>query len=322
MMISTLRDFTESVLGAAGSAVHEAAAVADVLVWCDSVERHNQGVWRLPILCERLERGLFETPCDLQLSMKTKTVGLMDGGAGQGHYVARQAMEEVIAIAQSEGIAALAVSNSNFFGAAGFYAAMAAQADLIGIAMSNSFPKVRAFNGEQAVLGTNPLAFACPAQAGRPLILDMATSAQAGSTVRKQQEAKKNSTSHPVIEPWGSAKGYGLALMVEILSGVLSGAGFSHQVKSMYHDFQSSGSNGHFFLAIDIDKLMPRAEFAERMGTLLEYLRTSSDTGKVKYPGETRWDILEQTQANGVELDEQTRTALEKLAKRYGVASL
>lgn len=322
MTAGDLRQFSQAVLVAAGSDSREAAAVADVLIWCDSVGRPNQGVWRLPILCERLSQGLFETPCKLRVEMKTRSLGTADGGAGQGHFVARKAMEEVIGIAQAEGIGALTVKNSNFFGAGGYYATMAAQEDLIGVALSNSFPKVCAFNGRRPVLGTNPLAFACPAREGQPLILDMATSAVAGSSLRKQQELGASTLRGEgvePIEPWGEAKGYGLALLVEILSGVLSGGGFSHQVKSMYENFEESGNNGHFFLAVDINKLMPLSAFRARMLMLIGCLTSSGDAGQVQYPGENRWQALKQTEDLGIHLDAETRAALRKLADRYGL---
>lgn len=322
MRTEDLRQFSHSVLVAAGSDAEEAAVVADALVWSDSVGRHNQGVWRLPILCERLTHGLFETPCRFRVEMKTQSLGTADGGAGQGHYVASKAMEQVIATAKAEGIGALAVRNSNFFGAGGYYAAMAARENLIGIALSNSFPKVRAFNGDSPVLGTNPLAFACPARDARPLILDMATSALAGSTLRKQEEVGSESSAQgaAAIDTWGGSKGYGLALLVEVLAGVLSGAGFSHQVKSMYHDFQESGNNGHFFLAIDIEAIMPLTVFRERMLTLIEYLAASAGAGQVKYPGENRWDALRQSTSLGIQLDQSTQSALRELADKYGVS--
>ncbi|MEX1034147.1 MAG: Ldh family oxidoreductase [Cellvibrionaceae bacterium] len=323
MKAEALRQFSRSVLVAAGSDPAEATVVADVLVWCDEVGRPNQGVWRLPVLCERLQRGLFESPCHPHMELKTVSLATLDGRAGQGHYVAYQAMNNAIALAKAEGIAAIVVRNSNFFGAGGYYASMAAQTGLIGIALSNSFPKVRAFNGEHPVLGTNPLAFACPAREGEPLVLDMATSALAGSTVRKQRECDSPAKSEAAaLEPLGGSKGYGLALLVEIMSGVLSGGGFSHQVKSMYENFHEPGNNGHFFLALDIEKLMPLTVFRERMLTLMDWLAASGATGEVKYPGQNRWEILKQTQTAGVQLDDTTQAALRELARKYQIASL
>jgi ureidoglycolate dehydrogenase (NAD+) len=314
-----LQAFSRKLLEAAGSDAREAAVVAEILVWCDSVGRPNQGVWRLPILCERLSRGLFESPCRLQTEMKSKAIAIIDGGAGQGHFVAFRAMEQAIQLASDQGIAAVAVKNSNFYGAGGYYAAMAAQQNMIGLAVSNSFPKVRAAAGSRPVLGTNPLAFACPAREGEPLVLDMATSELAGSTVRRQQEAAVGNPAPGVLDPLGGHKGFGLALLVEILSGVLSGAGFSHQVKSMYNDFEHSGDNGHFFLAIDIETLMPLAAFRDRMSTLMGWLAASGEPGEVRYPGQNRWEALRKTSAEGIELDKATRMKLNELGERFGV---
>ncbi|MCW8194883.1 Ldh family oxidoreductase [Proteobacteria bacterium 005FR1] len=317
-----LEAFSRRVLQAAGSDPEEAAVVAQVLVWCDSVGRPNQGVWRLPILCDRLSRGLLKSPCQLQTQMKAACLGSMDGGAGQGHYVAYRAMHKAIELARTEGLAAILVNNSNFYGAGGYYAAMAARENMIGIALSNSFPKVRAAGGRGAVLGTNPLAFACPAADEPALVLDMATSELAGSTVRKRQEVSGDSAAPSVLDPLGGHKGFGLALMVEVLAGVLSGAGFSHRVKSMYNDFENKGDNGHFFMAIDIERLMPLADFHERMGALIELLRASGDAGQVRYPGESRWEALKKTDREGIAMDESTREKLGVLAARLGVPNL
>lgn len=318
----TLQTFSQGLLEAAGSDTEEAAVVADILTWCDSVGRPNQGVWRLPILCDRLARGLYESPCQLRTEMRSKTLEVVDGGAGQGHFVAFRAMQKTIALARAQGIAAVAVRNSNFYGAGGYYAAMAAQQGMIGLALSNSFPKVRAAGGSLPVLGTNPLAFACPARDEEPLVLDMATSELAGSTLRRRQETTGGGQESAVLDPLGGHKGFGLALMVEILSGVLSGAGISHQVRSMYTDLTEAGNNGHFFLAINIEALMPLTTFRERMAAMVEWLRASGDPAEVRYPGEHRWRALRKTRAQGLALDGATRSKLNELANRFGVPPL
>ncbi|MGQ9426626.1 Ldh family oxidoreductase [Gilvimarinus sp. DZF01] len=311
-----LHMFSKDLLCSAGSDCSEAEIVSEVLVWCDRVGRPNQGVWRLPVLCDRLERGLYETPCKPVIEMRGPSLALLDGRAGQGHFVAAKAMEHAIAIARHGGIGAVLVRNSNFFGAGAYYVNMAATAGMVGVALSNSFPKVHAYRGEQPVLGTNPLAFGCPAEEGRPLILDMATSAQAGSTVRRQQE-ESGRREPALIEPLGGAKGYGLGLMVEVLSGLLTGAGFSRQVNSMYENFQSPGNNGHFFLALDIESIMPLAQFGERMRTMVDWLRESGPHEAVKYPGEHRWEALRRSDEEGVHLDLRTRDVLTTLHARF-----
>jgi LDH2 family malate/lactate/ureidoglycolate dehydrogenase len=122
--------------------------------------------------------------------------------------------------------------------------------------------------------------------------------------------------------PFGGAKGFGLGLMVEILSGVLTGSGFSHTVYSMYKDFERSGDNGHWFLALDIATFMPLQNYYERMETLVNWVKASGEGFEgmnVILPGENRWRAFEQTQTQGLRLDPHTQEALEQLSRQYAV---
>ena len=122
--------------------------------------------------------------------------------------------------------------------------------------------------------------------------------------------------------PFGGAKGFGLALMVEVLSGVVTGAGIGHGVKSMYKNFKESGENGHAFGAVDIERLMPLEEYFDRMEALVSLVRGSAvgvAGRRVLIPGEQRWDAYERSQREGVALDAATRTALAELARERGI---
>jgi ureidoglycolate dehydrogenase (NAD+) len=337
----SLRRFTREVASACGADNQQADSLADVLVWCDQVGRSTQGVWRLPLLARRISLGLIKCPCTPKFSRRAAALDLLDGDAGLGHHIGRLAMNRAVEIAMAEGVGAVAVRNSNFFGAAAYYVQIAAERNMIGITMSNSFPKVAAFGGIMPVLGTNPIAFAAPRPDGRNILVDMATSAMAGSTVRKivEQEVGRLSENVAVdgqgnpltvpegvqegsLLPFGGPKGFGLALMVEILSGVITGGGFSHGVKSMYKNFSESGDNGHFMLAIDISRLMPIAEYHARIEQLIAWVKASADgsTGRdVLIPGEVRWGAYEESLKSGITLDHQTKCALAQLADQYGV---
>jgi len=221
-------------------------------------------------------------------------------------------MIHAIDFARSEGVGMVLVRHSNHLGAAGYYVQRAAEAGMLAIALSNSFPKVRAHGGEAAVLGTNPLAFACPALEGAPVIVDMATSEQAGSTLRRQAE-KTPGVQAPasILAPFGGAKGYAVGLIVEILSGVFTGAGVSHQVGSMYKNFEQPGNNGHFFLVIDIARFMPLETFVSRMALLIEWLRQSGEG--VLYPGEQRAASLRTSRQAGIQVDDDVWSNLQAL---------
>lgn len=336
-----LEHFSKEVLMASGADREEAEIVAKILVWCDFIGRDNQGVWRLPILSQRIAKGLVRTPCHYKLEKNSSSAVLINGRQGLGHYLAYKGMEQAIQIARETGIAFAGIRDSNFFGAGAYYIEQAASAGMIGIAASNSFPKVAAYQGVTSVLGTNPFAFSAPRENGHNLLLDMATSASAGSTIRKHIEKDEElpkgiavdsagkdirdplKVEQGTILPFGGAKGYGMSLMVEILSGIITGAGFSHGVNSMYKNFEESGNNGHFFIAIDISKLMPLETYYTRMESFISLLRSSgpddqsSNRNGVLLPGELRWETYEKNKKQGLVINAETSAELKKLADRY-----
>jgi LDH2 family malate/lactate/ureidoglycolate dehydrogenase len=248
------------------------------------------------------------------------------------------AMERAIALAQGSGIGFVGVRNSNFFGAGAYYVNQAASTGMIGVATSNSVPHVAAFGGRAPVLGTNPFAFGAPRSDGRNVLLDMSTSGSAGSMILKAIERNEplpegvaiDGEGRPITDPskveqgallpFGGAKGYGLAVMVEILSGVLTGAGIADGVKSMFKNFQEGGNNGHFFVAVDIGRLMPLSLWYERLDYLINALKASgAGDDEVRYPGESRWEAYADNVKNGIGLDAPTLKALTSLGKEYRI---
>jgi LDH2 family malate/lactate/ureidoglycolate dehydrogenase len=328
--LDRLTAFAEEMLAAAGADREQAAAVAEVLVWSDSVGRSNQGVWRLPILCKRLSAGLFRCPCRPRIDDRAPALALMDGDNGIGHFVGRVAADLAIERAARHGVAAVGVSDSNFLGALGYYVHRISERGMLALLFNNSFPKVAPHGGTKPVLGTNPLAFAAPLRDGKDIVVDLATAASAGSDITKAAELGQDLPVGIAIDrdgksildpskvnagallPLGGAKGYALGLVVEILAGVASGAGIAHGVRSMYGDMVNPGNSGHFFVAIDVATLMPLDVYYGRMEVLVEALRECEG---VMLPGEARWQARAAAEATGgVELDGQTTAALGKLA--------
>jgi LDH2 family malate/lactate/ureidoglycolate dehydrogenase len=260
------------VFEAHGVGAAQADTVAKNLIWCDSVGRRNFGVERLPIFVKRLKAGVIKGDARPRFLAPE----LLDADMGFGHYAAELAMARAIELAASRGIAGVGVCNSNFFGAGAYFVKLACEKGMIGLALSNSFPKVAAHGGSLPVLGTNPFAFGAPRANGEHLLVDMATSELAGSTVRDHIESGEplpvglavDASGRPLTDarkvengallPFGGAKGFGLALMVELLAGVLTGAGIASGVGSLYKDFTRRADNGHFLIAIDISRWMDR----------------------------------------------------------------
>ena len=290
------------------------------MVWCESIGRHNFGIERIAIHLKRLQAGVLNGMAVPRMEHLTGSLGRLDGDGGFGYAAAEIAMREAIAMARGSGIGAVGVKNSNFFGAGAYYVNMAAEAGMIGLALSNSFPKVAAHGGVKPVLGTNPFAFGAPRANGGHLLFDMATSALAGSTVREHIAAQKplpeglaiDGDGKPITDPakvndgallpFGGAKGFGLSLLVEVLAGVITGAGVGDGVASMYTDFTRNGGNGHFMLALDISRFMPLDDYHARFEGLVAMLKASG--GHVLLPGEVRWENWRDAVANGVEVDD------------------
>jgi len=324
-------------LAASGVDARQGQVVAKNLLWNDLVGRTNHGVQRLPILLRRVQKDLINRKCTPSFIAISDTAKRLDGDNGFGQYVGELAMRSAIEMAQATGTGMVGVSNSNFFGTGAYFVQMAAKQNMLGLAMSNSYAKVAAAGGVRPVLGTNPFAFGAPRQDGRSLLVDMSTAGLAGSTIRQHQATGDtlpeglviDSDGQPVTDPdkaatatllpAAGAKGFGLALMVEMFSAVLTGAGMAGQVGSLYKDFDRVSQSGHFFLALDITRWMQIEEYFHRFDTLITMLKSSDEAGQVLLPGETRWAIWEDNKANGVPVVSETRDALDVLADSISV---
>jgi LDH2 family malate/lactate/ureidoglycolate dehydrogenase len=333
--VARLAEFAGALMRAKGVDEAQITTVVPNLMWCELAGRANFGIERLPILLERVERGVINCPCTPHFDQLSESVARLDGDRGFGHHAAELAMRRAIDMAKATGIGAVGVRNSNFFGAGAYYVKLAAEASMIGLALSNSFPKVAPHGGIRAALGTNPFAFGAPRQNGDHLLFDMATSGLAGSTVREliaagkplptglaiDAEGRPITDPHKVNEgallPFGGAKGYGLALMVEVLAGVLTGAGVAEGVASMYGDFSRSGDNGHFLMAIDVSRWMAIDDYYARFEGLVHTLKASG--GEVLLPGEVRWQTYRGNLTNGIPIDPATAKAVEPTASSSNI---
>jgi LDH2 family malate/lactate/ureidoglycolate dehydrogenase len=336
--VDALERCCEQILLAHGVDAVQAQSVSDNVIWSELVGRRNFGLARLPVYLERVRAGGLNCPCEPVFEAVAPSLHRLDGDGGFGQHVGRVAMDRAVDLASDHGIGVVGVHNSNFFGTGAYFVHQACEAGMIGLAMSNSYPKVAAHGGVRAVFGTNPLAFGAPRRGGESLLVDMATSALAGSTVR--QHAAEGTPLPPgvavapdgapitdaagvqdgALTPFGGAKGYGLALLVEVLAGVLTGAGVSHGVASMYEDLGRGGNNGHLMLALDVQRWMPMDAYHDRFDGLVAAIKASGGGAEVLLPGEIRWRHHRDGLADGIALDDALRATLEGLAAPLGVA--
>ncbi len=306
---------------AAGMSRADSDMVADGMLWADLRGRTEYGLIRLPNIVARTRKGLMPSPADMRWTEVAPSAWQLDAGDGAGFVAGTLAMRRAVDTAKAQGVGLVTVRRSVHYGAAAYYCALAAESSCIGLTCTNAVPKVAACNGTRPVLGTNPLAFACPTRDGYPVLVDMAMSSVAGSAVRAVErsesllppdtalDAQGRPTRDPVaaaagaLLPAAGAKGYALALMVEILSGVLTGAAVGPQVGSVLHTWDRPIDAGHFFLAIDIARFMPLDNFMGRLDDLATWIKASPPADPampVRIPGELRADHARRNARDGL----------------------
>jgi LDH2 family malate/lactate/ureidoglycolate dehydrogenase len=329
-----LRRFCSAVFQRVGVSAGDAATVADTLVEADLRGVHSHGVWWLTRYTRRLRHGGLNPKPNLQVAHETPAILLLDADGAMGQIAAVTAMRYAIRKAKLSGASVVGVRHSNHFGAAAYYALMAAQQNQIGFATTDAEPTMAPWGGTKAVVGNNPLAFAIPTRRNFTLVLDMAQSVVAwGKIFLAAQRGEKipstwafNAAGEPtddpheavagLLMPVGGYKGYGLALVMEILSGVLTGAAFGLSMPPMADETTSQG-HGHFFMAFDIGQFLPLADFQERMDRLIAQQREvplAKGVEHIYLPGEIEHLKREQRLKTGIPLEPHVMEGLAQLA--------
>ena len=310
---ASLRRFLRDALMAAGLSVDNAEAATDVLATADEFGVTTHGVKLLPGYLRRLKGGGARPQGQPHVISEGPAWALVDGDSALGMLIGIFAMRIAIAKAKSSGIAYVGVRNSSHFAAAGYYSLLAAQAGLVGISVANDAPSVIAPGALQAVVGTNPFAYAIPASKHPPILLDMATSTVAGGKVYQARQLGKpipdnwivgldgqpttNAELYPekaALVPAGGYKGFGLALLVEALAGLLSGAAVTFGVGAwMFVAPDQSTHHGAAFIAIDPAVFGPREEFLQRVDALIDEIHatpTAAGIARIIVPGDREFE--------------------------------
>jgi LDH2 family malate/lactate/ureidoglycolate dehydrogenase len=342
-----LEHFVADVLEKSGVAADQAAAVADVLVTSDLRGIESHGVARLEsYYVGRIRSGNLNPTPDYHVVRETETSVLFDADNGLGHPVAQMTMQRVIAKAAKHGAAFGAVRNSNHFGIAGYYAMMALEHDMIGMASTNSVKYAAPTNGRDVLLGTNPLAYAIPAGGEPAFVLDFAT-----TTVPKGKLEVYKRKGLPLTAGWaidregtvtldpdealrgallplggfgtdgGGHKGYGLGLLVDILCGVLSGGSFGPTLP-LVNDVKR-GAISHWFGAFRVDGFRDVAAFKADMDRELRFFKDSTiapGADRVYVAGEREFEMTAYHREHGVPVHVKVWNGLAKLADELGIA--
>ncbi|MGP4105877.1 ureidoglycolate dehydrogenase [Virgibacillus sp. L01] len=299
----------------AGLNEEHANVVTDVLVHADARGYHSHGAMRVEYYAERIAKGGINNDPAIQFEKTGPSTALFEGDNGVGHYMAKKAMEEAVAVAKENGVAVVGVKNISHSGALSYFVEQAADEGLVGLSMCQSDPMVVPFGGAEPYYGTNPIAFAAPSSSGKKVIFDMATTVQAWGKVlharSKNEEIPDDwavdENGEPTTDPFNvkalvpiaGPKGYGLMMMVDILSGLLLGLESGNKVTSMYEDLTEHRKLGQLHLVINPEFFTSAEIFKENItNTMNELNQVKPRAGfdRVSYPGQRSEERAEKSE--------------------------
>lgn len=340
--VKELTDLVVTILEKSGVGAADAKLTADVLVTTDSWGVATHGTKLLRGYGRRLRAGGLNPKGVPKIVQEGSAWALIDGNIALGMVTGVFATKTAIAKARTSGIAIAVVRNSCHFGPAGFYAHLAAKEKMIGIAVANDTPSVAAPGSKGPVFGSNPFAFAAPGGAHPPVMLDMATAVVAGGKiwqsvaagkpipegwlVDKEGQPTTDGTLYPdnaSLLPMGGFKGYGLAIMIDVLAGVLSGAHIRDKVGAWVYNPDTPTHHGHAFIVIDPKVIGGSIEpFQAGMNELIDGVKaceTVAGNGPLAMPGEHEDRRHTAALKNGIPLNDDIVDSLREAAQEAGV---
>jgi LDH2 family malate/lactate/ureidoglycolate dehydrogenase len=335
--------FVRQILVKHGLPAEDAATVAACLVSADLRGVDTHGICRLPGYLDRVRRGLINARPQLAPRRVTPVAATLDGQDAFGFVVGQCAIKEAMAMAREFGIGIVSVRRSTHFGMAASYVKPAIEAGFIALVFSNASAAMPPWGGRQGLLGTSPFAAGAPGGTLAPFLLDMSPAVAARGKIRRAQrrgekiplgyalDADGRPTTDPtaalggVVLPIGGYKGSGLSMLMDILGGVISGAGFAGGVGDQYKVYDRPQDVGHFFLAMRPDLFIPEGDYRARMDTLVERVRNvpkAEGFDEILIPGEPEARLEATHRRTGIPFSPGEIAALQAEAARAGVAAL
>jgi LDH2 family malate/lactate/ureidoglycolate dehydrogenase len=344
--------FSQQVMMKMGASEEDAFCVADNLVMSNLRGIDSHGVGRLKRYVEGIRTGYILPEAKPVVERENPVIANINAMNGLGQPAGVFGMKKAIEKATNTGVGIATVFDSNHYGFAGYYAMMALEHDLIGISMTNSEPLVVPTFSKNAMIGTNPIAFASPTKTEKPWVMDLATSVVPSGKLEVHDRLRKDippgwatdetgkSTSNPAQvltnlyrglgeggifplggegELHGGHKGYGLATMVEILCGVMSGANFLRDV-----DFKDGNHPrvGHFFMALDPSFFIDIESYKTRMDDLINRMKNAEKAegqSRIFVHGEKEFEEYDRRAENGIPIDERTVESLIGFSDEFSI---
>jgi len=327
------KKLVETILTKIGLKKEYAEIVADATLDADLKGFTSHGIGRFHQYIKGIEAGNINIDGELEIVKETPAIALVNGNSIFGQVVAYKSMELAIKKAKELGIGAVGTHNSNHFGATGYYPDLASKEGLIGMAFANTEPAIAPLGGKEPILGTNPIAISVPGEETY-IAVDMATSATArGKLLEAQRKGEKipegmaldedgNPTTDPnealkgSILPFGAHKGYGLAFMIEILTGPLVGAAFGKSVTGTANHCDKC-TKGDLFIAIDPDKFVGIDEFKNGTESFVDEIRSS--TPDTIIPGDIETNRINTNKQEGIKIDQKLYDNLAEICNNLDI---
>lgn len=337
--LKNARQVTTVVLGKVGVPTEDALQIAEIMCTADLRGVDTHGIRTLPIYVKRYLGGGLNPAPDIKVVKESASSAVVDGDNGLGHIVGYRAMKLAIKKASETGIGIVFANHSNHFGAGAYYSMMAQSAGMVGVAMANAQARMAPTGGVTPCYGTNPWSVAFPcAQGDIPVTLDMANCVVANSNILMARElgkkipttwgmtAEGEPTDDPNLAvlpaPFGGYKGYGIAVAVELLAGIISGAAYGATVGA--YSSEHSGQNvGQVFAAIDLKQIMSTDAYEQRYHDFMSSIKASKlakGCEKIYLPGEKEYDSLRSRSKDGIPIDRKYVFKINQLCEELGVS--
>lgn len=339
LSVENIRDVSNSILLAKGVPEEQASIIADTIVDSHIKEKHTHGMGRLPIYVRKIDSGQMTADTFLEKIKDTSVVTILDAHNGFGQVAGYKGISLCVEKAVRYGVGIVGIKDSNSFGAAGYYGELAAKQEMIGIVMGNASKALAPEGGRKSIFGTNPICISFPGTEKYPhIVLDMACSVAARGKVRlaaKNGEKipmnwSKDEWGHPTDNPEealkgsmnaiGGYKGFGLAMAVDILAGLLTGSAFAGDVKAL-NTPEGYSKYGHFLCVINPAFFIEQDEYTHRIEYLIEQVKACGDPEDVFMPGERAY-LNSVKNATYVQVKESIISEVNMLAERLHVSKL
>jgi len=336
-----LTNYVKNIFLKAGLEEEAADITARHIVFANLRGVDSHGVTRVSIYCKRLAAGTINPHPQIRVERETPASALLHADNGIGIYSATKGMEMAIEKAKKSGIAVVGVYESNHCGMLAAYTLQAAQQDCIAMATTNAPSLIAPWGGKEPFFGTNPFSYAVPVAGGQDIVFDMATSVAArGKILLAKQNNQQiplgwaltkdgepttdpNEALEGIILPVGGHKGYGLMVMVEVLSALFTGAQFGPHVGDMYKSATAQQRVGHTFIVIRADLFQDLDKFKQRMHQFVREIKSVAklkDTEEIYLPGELERIQYQKRAAKGIPLSRELLEDLTETAHRYGIS--